>query len=714
MHEQGYVRGYDARLKAADDMTFAWVTQWDDSYIGLSDIEYRGQFDILRKAMRQIITDLKLNPVQVDFDPVDETDETAADILDGAYRADMRNNTALEASNNASQEAIVSGIGGWKLVTEYKNDIDGDLTQVIRRKPIYEFNNNVMWDPDAKLLDKSDAKYCSILVSYTEEGYENLIEELGLDEEDYEDCASFASPEISYTFPWTSGSNLIYVSEFYHQTKEKVKYLKFTDDFGGSREMREFDLTPEIEDELAEGGYNLDSEKEITRKVVRLYIASGKGILKSYVIAGENIPVVPQYGERQFVEGEECYEGIVRLAKDPQRLRNFQLSYLATIVSRSPREKPIFTAEQISGFENMYEYNGAENNYPYLMQNGFFQGQQLPVGPVGYIKAPEVPSALMASIAESRQAVVDVASPGLPQDITDTDLSGKAVQQLQKRLDMQSYTYQDNHKFAKRRDGEIYASMFRDIKDTEETIILVKADGSKHKEVINKSEIDFTNMESKIKNDVRKMRFDVYADIGPAFESVKAQNKEELKELLNGMAQAGMQQSPTYTMLLMKYLGMVDGMSFEDVRQYARKELIMLGVQEPESDEEKQMVADSQQNKQPSAQDQAMMLEGQARMLEGQAAMQNEQNDAAKIRVDMFNAQTNREKLGLDSQKFTIDKQGKNSAESIKLQQSQQKIDIDYQKMINDMALRMADMEAKYNAQFNANVKQNISTVDNI
>ena len=90
--------------------------------------------------------------------------------------------------------------------------------------------------------------------------------------------------------------------------------------------------------------------------MVTRYLASGAQILDESVIAGENLPVVPVYGERGFVEGEEYYEeGIVRLAKDPQRLRNFQMSYLADIVSRSPRPKPIFYPEQVQGYEQMYE-----------------------------------------------------------------------------------------------------------------------------------------------------------------------------------------------------------------------------------------------------------------------------------------------------------------------------------------------------------------------
>ena len=59
MHDAAYQRGQVTRERAADDLVFAWVTQWDDQLLGESQLQYRGEFNILRKAMRQIISDLK-------------------------------------------------------------------------------------------------------------------------------------------------------------------------------------------------------------------------------------------------------------------------------------------------------------------------------------------------------------------------------------------------------------------------------------------------------------------------------------------------------------------------------------------------------------------------------------------------------------------------------------------------------------------------------
>lgn len=700
LHDTAYNNNYDTRLKAADDMLFAWVTQWDDTYLSESDLGYRGEFNIIRKAMRQIITDLISNPISVDFDPIDDTDDSAADIMDGMYRADMRNNASQEAKKNANQECVVCGVAAWELKNEWKTNRLGDERQIVKRHPLYEANNNVMWDPNARLLDKSDANFVSCLVAYSEDGYKKLKEKLGIDNDDID--ASFAMPEHSYTFPWISESKKIFVSRFFYKEEVTIKFLTYVDMFNEKISIEKSKLSDK-ENELAERGATFVSEKSVKRFKITRYIASGEGILKTSIVPGENIPVIPQYGERQFVEGEEHYEGIVRLAKDPQRLRNFQMSYLADIVSRSPREKPIFTQEQVQGFEDMYEQSGADNNLPYMLQNALdANGDPLPVGPVGYLKAPEIPQALAMSMGETRAAVDDVAGAGLPADITDIDISGKALNSLNKRLDMQSYTYQDNHKFAMRRDGEVYASMMRDIKDVEEDVTLVKVDGSKSKETINKAKVTFDDNNGVvhgIENNIQEMTFDVYADIGPAFESVKAQNKEEIKELLNGLLHG----TPEHAMLLNEYLMMVDGMAFKDLRDYGRKQSILMGVKQPETDEEKEMVEQAQKDKQ-NQQDPSMVM-AQAEMLKGQADLLEQQNRQAEMQLTAG-------KVQLDAQGKQEKLQSETQLNIAKISQQQEKINNDREDKQFKNSLALADLEMQAGRDLNAELQNNMLVFD--
>src|SRR6478735_5754351 len=72
--------------------------------------------------------------------------------------------------------------------------------------------------------------------------------------------------------------------------------------------------------------------KKRTRKIrkVHKYIMSGAAILEDCgYIAGKYIPIIPFYGKRWFVDNIERFMGIVRLAKDVQRLKNMLVAWLA-------------------------------------------------------------------------------------------------------------------------------------------------------------------------------------------------------------------------------------------------------------------------------------------------------------------------------------------------------------------------------------------------
>ncbi len=652
--DKDYVNNQTTRINAADDLLFQFVSQLDASILQNSQLGYWGQFDITTKAIRENMSDLRTNQVMVEFEPKADSRDAEADLLNGIYLSMERENTSIEAFDNATQECVTCGLGGWEIFTAYESNRAGDRNQVIHRKPINEFNNNAFPDSNAKLLDKSDAKRWTILEPYSEGGYKALYKELTGKETD---CApeNFASPERSYVFPWVTSNELYYIARHYRKEMIKDKILSFTDPFGQAVKYRESDLLNKgedgdvnLRDELDEQGYVYVNSKQIKRWQVKLYICSGEEILKEYIIPGELIPVVPMYGERQFVEGEETYRGTVRLAKDPQRLHNFVLSYLGDIVSRSPREKPAFLAEQIAGFENMYNINGADNNYPYVLMNRLApDGTPLPVGPIGTLPAPQMPPSMQPLLELTRQAVEDVANPGLPKDIMDSDMSGHAIQQLQARLDNQSQVYQDHKKHAKRYDAAVVASMAPEVFDSQRKITITLPDGSRKVEEIMSTIMDEETGELVVLNDLTGLEFNVYANIGPSYDS----SREETFEKLGAMAERMAQTDPNMANLIhLQQLTLISGTGTKDMREYARKKLLVAGVIKPETDEDKEFM--QEQQSQPKQPDPAM-LEGQANMLKGQAALLKEQRIAhheqettqlavQKQEIDKYEAQTDR------------------------------------------------------------------------
>lgn len=656
LHDKAYTHGQAVRERASDDLVFYHVTQWDDQTLSDSQLSYRGEFNMLRKATGQILAEMHSNPAYPNFEPIDETREDSAEIMDGMWRKDAQNNKSKEAFNNAAQEAVVCGVGAWKLVNEYRTKRDGTTEQVINRYPIYEANNNSFWDPNAKAVDKSDADYHSELIPMSPDAYCKLYEELTGEESGYlnqgrkrfKEGSSFAFPQQSYSFPWFNKSDVIYLVSFHHRKKVKRTFYQVQTALGEVITVSE-ETMMKVQDEMEASGDTVIDEKVSEVYEVTRYLASGEAILEETKVPGECIPVVPEYGHRAFIEGEENYEGVVRIAKDPQRFRNFQMSYLADILSRSPRRKPIYLPEQIQGFEHMYEENGAENNYPYLLQQKLdASGQPLPLGPVGEMPEQPIPQSLIAALPLTREAVEDVISAGAPQDIADPDLSGKAVYALQNQINMTNYEFQEKRKFAIRRDAEIYASMASEVYDTPRDVILELPNGSRKTVQTMQMVLDEQTGEMVFINDLSNAAFEVYAEIGPAYSSVKQQTRQEIIEL----AQSLDPNDPLRKVMILKYVNLASGDDMQDVRDYARQQLIQMGIVEPETDEEMQMLAMMQQQQQ---QPDAMTLAAQAELLKGQADVMDAQTKQMDSRVKAYDAETKRLKVQVDAQETGFD-----------------------------------------------------------
>jgi len=152
-HDKAFESGQTNRERAAEDTVFFWLTNWDDTAWATSLLEYRGEFDMLQSAVKQVQADLASNPIQNDFESINDTPDDTADIADGLYRRDANSNTSLEAFKVGSSEATICGAGAWVLETEYKSNRTGSKKQQIVRRPVYEANNNGFWDPNAKKID---------------------------------------------------------------------------------------------------------------------------------------------------------------------------------------------------------------------------------------------------------------------------------------------------------------------------------------------------------------------------------------------------------------------------------------------------------------------------------------------------------------------------------------------------------------------------------
>ncbi len=566
------------RLQSLEDRRFYSIAgaQWEGDL--KAQFENKPKFEVnkIHLSVMRIINEYRNNRITVDFISKDGANaDELADTCDGLYRADEQDSVADEAYDNAFEEAVGGGMGAFRLRADYEDDEDpDDDRQRIWIEPIYDADSCVYFDLDAKRQDKRDATACYVLIAMTPQAYED----------EYDDNPSSWPKDVdSEEFDWNP-PNVVYVAEYY-KVKKGHKTIHIYESIDGEEERYsddDFEADEELILLLTANGMKKVGEKKIKAREVRKYIMSGSKILKDCgVIAGDNIPIIPVYGKRWFIDNIERCMGHVRLAKDAQRLKNMQFSKLAEISALSSIEKPIMLPEQIAGHQVMWSDDNIKD-YPYLLVNPITdkEGQVIPSGPIAYTRSPQIPPALAALLQITEQDMQDLLGNQQAGEEVVANVSGKAVELVQDRLDMQVYIYISNMAKAMKRCGEVWLGMSRDL--YVETARKMKTVGAQDE--IDTVELNRPTMnddgEVEYENTIKNAKFKVAVDIGPSSSSKRSSTVRSLMGMMGVTTDPETQQVLSAMVMLN-----MEGEGISDVRDYFRDKLIKMGVVKPTKQE---------------------------------------------------------------------------------------------------------------------------------
>jgi len=586
----------DERLQCLQDRRFYSIagSQWEGP-LG-EQFENKPKFEVnkIHLAVLRIFNEYRNNRISVDFVSKDGAkNEKLSDVCDGLYRADEQDSGAEEAYDNAFEEAVGGGFGAWRLRAEYEDDEDPeDERQRIRIEPIFDADSSVFFDLNAKRQDKADAKRCYVLTAMTREAY---AVEYG------DDPASWPKEIYQHEFDWLT-PDVVYVAEYYRveETSETVRIFEGLD--GQEVRYRDSELIADeaLEATLLATGFKEVRQKRVKRRRVHKYILNGARVLDDLgYIAGKCIPIVPVYGKRWFIDNIERCMGHVRLAKDAQRLKNMQLSKLGEISALSSVEKPILTPEQVAGHQVMWSEDNIKN-YPYLLINPITDanGQMAISGPVAYTRPPAIPPAMAALLQITEQDMQDILGNQGDAEKIVSNISGKAVELIQNKLDMQTFIYMSNMAKAVKRSGEIWLSMAQDIfVESGRKMKTIGSQGEVDSVELLRPSVDEESGETIYENDLSEAKFDVAVDVGPSSSS----RRSATVRALTGMM--AITQDPE-TMQVLGAMAMMnmEGEGISDVRDFFRRKLIMLGVVKPTKAEmEEMMQAKANQPEDPNS-----------------------------------------------------------------------------------------------------------------
>ena len=606
----------DERLQCLQDRRFYSIAgaQWEGPLGEQFENKPRFEVNKIHMSVIRIINEYRNNRIAVDFVSKDGSEnDKLAEACNGLYRADEQDSVADEAFDNAFEEGVGGGYGAWRLRTTYEDDEDDDNEkQRIRIEPIYDADSSVFFDLDAKKQDKSDAKYCFVLYSMTRASY--------IDEYD-DDPASWPNIIHQSQFDWNT-PDVVYVAEYYRveEVRETIRIFQTIEGEEERYTQADFDADETLEETLFSLGTIEMRQKRVKRRKIHKYIMSGGGILEDAgYIAGKNIPIVPYYGKRWFVDNVERCMGHVRLAKDPQRLKNMQLSKLGEISALSSIEKPILMPEQVAGHQIMWAEDNIRN-YPYLLVNPITgpNGETQASGPVAYTKSAAIPPAMAALLQLTEIDMAEILGNNQQAEKMVPNISGKAVELIQTRLDMQSFIYMTNMAKSMRRCGEIWLSMAKDVyvEEKRKMKAIDQMDQVSSIELM-KPIIDQETGELAYENDLSKATFDVSVDVGPSFTS----RRDATVRALTGMMQVT--SDPETQMILQSMAIMnMDGEGIGDIKDFFRTKLVQMGVIKPTEEEQQAMMEAMAQGQQPDPQSVYLMAaaeEAQAKSIQAQA-----------------------------------------------------------------------------------------------
>ncbi len=501
---------------ALDDLKFIAGDQWEEADRASREAANIPTITINRlpQFIRQVTGDMRQSRPQIKVSPVDdEGDKKKAHLLNGLIRQIERQSGADMVYTQAFENAVACGIGHFRIAHDYVQDSVADQDIFLRRIPS---PIAVVWDPNATEIDRADARFCFVVETLSKDAFRELYPKAR--EESVPDNTGGSDGLF-----WNTG-DIVRIAEYWYRSPAKKTLARLA----SGRTV-----------EVTDGTAGSPQDPEVARREVDTFkvyscIVSGSEILSGpHEFPSSMIPVVPVIGEEIFVGEKRIRSGLVRHAKDSQRMYNYWRSASAMSIAQAPKSPYLVTKKQIDGYESLWRTanTSALSYLPYNVD------PQAPSAPQR-IPPPAPPAALWQEAqvtSEEMKATTGIYDAALGAKSNET--SGRAILARQREGDTGTFHFHDNLAHALRRAGQIIISMIPRIYDAERVVRLLNEDGSEAWETINRPSFDPLGNPI-IENDVSVGRFDVAVSTGPSYTTQRIEAANAMIEFIRAFPPA--------------------------------------------------------------------------------------------------------------------------------------------------------------------------------
>ena len=417
----------------------------------------------LPQHVRQVTNEQRQNRPTGKVIPADDNaDVEVAEIFNGVVRHIEYLSDADVAYDTACDNQVTFGEGYIRILTEYarEDSFDQDIRIGRVRNSFSVYMDPMIQDPCG-----SDARWCFITQDMTKDEYERMFP-------DADPISTLSSGGVGdATFGQWVSQESIRVAEYFYCDYKKATLNLYPGNISAMKG------TPQDAAMMQMFGQPIKT-REVDQKKVKWVKTNGYEVLEEQDWAGKYIPVVRVVGNEFEIDGQIQVSGLVRNAKDAQRMYNYWVSQEAEMLALAPKAPFIGYGGQFEGYENQWK-TANTTNWPYLEVNpDVTDGAGSPV-PLPQRAAP--PMVQQGIIHAKMGASDDIKATTGQYDSSlgaqSNERSGRAILARERQGDTGTYHYVDNLSRAVRYVTRQLVDLIPKIYDTERVARIVGLDG---------------------------------------------------------------------------------------------------------------------------------------------------------------------------------------------------------------------------------------------
>jgi len=506
------------RQEGLEDLKFVNGDQWPVELQNSRNLESRPVLTInkLDGYCRQVTNQQRQQRPRIKVHATNnEADVKTADVIEGMCRHIEVNSNADNAYDTGFDHAVRMGWGYWRITTDYVKEDSFDQEIYIDAIP-NPFT--VYFDPNSERVDGSDAERCLITTMMSKAKFRKLYP-------DNDDGTSFTQRGTGDSqSEWITKED-IRIAEYFYVKRESATLYQLSDGTSKFAEGKDFRAR------LEAAGIQIIGERKSFKRTIKWKKLTAMEVIEERDWPGTYIPVVPVYG-RHVVIGDKRHKfGMIRHAKDAQRMYNFWQTTITESVALAPKAKWIMAEGQDEGHESEWAAANVKS-FPLLRyKQTDIDGNTAP--PPQRLQPEPPPAGVMAAAAGINTDIATLMGIYDPSQQLPGNISGKALNGQQQQVDLTNFDFYDNLTKSIAQTGKIILDLIPHIYDSQRVMRIIGDDGKPDLVQINQPTQDEQGV-YKVMHDMTVGQYDVVMDTGPGFNSKRQAAVEAMMPLVNG------------------------------------------------------------------------------------------------------------------------------------------------------------------------------------